>query len=94
MIEFARHSFDFFMWKTIFFKMTLLNQFSQNFIQIYGQRALFHRFVRNRQCFCQMQSPLNQRAKLSVKFAASLFSMIVMHTKKPDEICNSSGFSI
>jgi len=31
-----------------------------------------------------MQRLINQRGKISFKFAASLFSVIVMHTKKPD----------
>ena len=36
-----------------------------------------------------MQSLLNQRANLSVKFAAGLFSSIVMDMqKKPDQICD------
>ena len=46
----------------------------------YGQRAHFHRCVRKRQCFCQMQCSLNQRAKLSGKFTAKLFWVISIIT--------------
>ena len=38
MIDFVRH----------FLNAVLFNQFSQNFIQIYGQTAVFDDFVRNR----------------------------------------------
>ena len=62
---------------------------------IYGQTTHFHWFVRKRQWFCQMQHSLNQRAKLSVKFAAKLFWVISImegdchsSAKKPDQICD------
>nr|WP_039121724.1 hypothetical protein [Ligilactobacillus ruminis] len=45
-LEFVRHFLILRVLKIIFLKMTLLTQFSQNFIQIYGQSALFGRFVR------------------------------------------------
>ncbi|EGM51351.1 hypothetical protein LRU_01663 [Ligilactobacillus ruminis SPM0211] len=36
-----------------------------------------------------MQGLINQHANLSAKFAAGLFSSIVMHMqKKPDQICD------
>ena len=45
-------------------------------LRIYGQKAHFHRPVRKRQIFCQMQCSLNQHTKLSVKFNAKLFWVI------------------
>ncbi|MFJ6975447.1 MAG: hypothetical protein ACIRZ1_06870, partial [Ligilactobacillus ruminis] len=50
-IDFVRH----------FLNAVLFNQFSQNFIRIYGQSPHFHRFVRKRQRFRQMQRPLNSK---------------------------------
>ena len=39
--EFVRHLFSFSRVKNYLFKVALINQFSQNFILIYGQRAIF-----------------------------------------------------
>ena len=46
-------------------------------LNFYGQTAIFahfHRCVRKRQCFCQMQCSLNQRAKSSCPDGAHLLS--------------------
>ena len=63
-------------------------------LNFYGQSVNFHRCVRKRQSFCQMQRLINQRAKLPVKFIVSLFLDILQQFdscihKSPDEI--SSG---
>ena len=58
------------------------------------RRPIFPRCVRKRQLFCQMQCLINQRAKLSFKFAVKLFWVISIMEgdrpayKKPDQICN------
>ena len=72
-------------------------------LRIYGQKAHFHRLVRKRQIFCQMQCSLNQHTKLPVKFTAKLFWVISIiegncHACAKKRIrfaidCKSSGFS-
>ena len=58
----------------------LLNRFSQDLIQIYGQSVHFHRCVRKRQSSCQMQRLIKQRAKLFCLFPSR--KSIGMNTKK------------
>ena len=55
-------------------------------LNFYGQTAIFahfHRCVRKRQCFCQMQCSLNQRAKSSCPDGAYLLSALI-HGKETD----------
>ena len=67
--------------KNYFFQAAvLLNRFSQDLIQIYGQSVHFHRCVRKRQSSCQMQRLIKQHAKLFCLFPSR--KAIGMNTKK------------